>query len=83
LCLHALKGCEVVLLVTTTAKAWRRFRPGEGRERAGAVAFFDRRIAFLDAGVPVTGNAYEQMALYWGPRTARFREVFQEVAWCP
>ncbi len=51
--------------------------------RAAAVAFFDKRIAFLDAGVPIKSNEYEQMALYWGPLAERFREVFAEVAWCP
>jgi hypothetical protein len=92
--LHALRGREVLLLVnvTTTTRAWRRYRPVQHlvmanrwpfSERASAVAFFDKRIAFLDAGVPIKSNEYEQMALYWGPCSAGFREVFGEVAWCP
>jgi hypothetical protein len=51
--------------------------------RSSAVGFFNSRISFLDAGVPVKGNAYEQMILYWGRRVAEFRDHFEEVAWCP
>lgn len=51
--------------------------------RSSAVGFFNSRISFLDAGVPVKGNAYEQMILYWGRRVAEFRHHFEEVAWCP
>lgn len=84
--------------VTTSTKAWRDRRPRQpavtwaeelalhkyGRlPRAAAVGFFDRRIAFLDAGAPIKSNEYEQMVLYWGPNAARFREVFMGVAWCP
>jgi hypothetical protein len=97
--LFAAKGCEVFLLVnvTTTTKAWNRFRPRqpavtwaeELRLSAGQLprsvlaGFFNRRIAFLDAGAPVKSNEYEQMLLYWGPNAERVREVFKEVAWAP
>lgn len=100
---QALKAaCEVLLLVnvTTSTKAWNRFRPRQPAEsfedelelcrrgrvdlpRSSAVGFFNRRIAFLDAGVPIKSNEYEQMILYWGPQAEAFREVFMGVAWCP
>lgn len=51
--------------------------------RASSVAFFNKRINFLDAGVPIKGNEYEQMMLYWGRRVDDFRDHFEEVAWCP
>lgn len=51
--------------------------------RSSAVAFFNKRIAFLDAGAPIKSNEYEQMCLYWGRRADEFRDHFMEVAWCP
>lgn len=100
--LHAARGCEVLLLVnvTTTTRAWNKFRPRQPAEtwdaelelvrrgaielpRAAAVAFFNKRIGFLDAGAPIKSNEYEQMMLYWGPLADLFREIFMGVAWCP
>lgn len=51
--------------------------------RASAIAFFNKRISFLDAGAPIKSNEYEQMCLYWGRRVAEFRHHFEEVAWVP
>lgn len=51
--------------------------------RSSAVCFFNKRIAFLDAGAPIKSNEYEQMMLYWGRRVEEFRDHWEEVAWCP
>lgn len=53
------------------------------RRAASRVGFWRERIAFLDCGVPIEGNRFEQVILYFGARERRFRESFREVAWCP
>lgn len=83
---HATTGAEALMLVnvSTTVRWFRRVRPGgDGDDRARAVAFFNKRIAFIKNGVERRGNDREQMMLWWGPseRLKTFRRVFGGVAW--
>lgn len=73
----------LMLCNVSTSVAWfRRVRPGQ-QFGCRAVAFFDRRIAFIKDGVERRGNDREQMMLWWGPakRLRAFRRVFGRVAW--
>ena len=47
------------------------------------VVFFDKRIAFIKAGVERKGNDREQMMLYWGERWREFSARFGRFAWVP
>lgn len=65
------------------ARAVERARLSKLGCRAAAVAFFDRRIAFIKDGVERRGNPREQMLVYWGPRAAEFTRIFQRCGWVP
>lgn len=82
---HATTGAEALMLVnvSTTVRWFRRVRPSDGKGSARAVAFFNKRIAFIKNGVERRGNDREQMMLWWGPsgRLKTFRRVFGGVAW--
>jgi hypothetical protein len=81
---HIVSSREGLMLcnVSTSVKWFRRVRPGQAYG-CRAVAFFDRRIAFIKDGVERRGNDREQMMLWWGPphRLRAFRSVFHKVAW--
>ena len=70
-----------------TAKQWAAHRDGcilAGRPcPAARVVFFDKRIAFIKAGVERKGNDREQMMLYWGERWREFSARFGRFAWVP
>ena len=67
---------EAVLCVPvqTSSSWWRAFvRP------AAARCELDRRVAFLDDGVPVKGNPRDSALVYFGSDVWRFREIFRHV----
>lgn len=69
--------------VSTSVQWFRRARPRSRERSCRAVAFFDRRIAFIKDGVERRGNDREQMMLWWGAsaRMRVFRRTFSNVAW--
>lgn len=73
--------------VHQTAKQWAAHRDGcilAGRPcPAARVVFFNKRIAFIKAGVERKGNNREQMMLYWGERWREFSARFGRFAWVP